>query len=109
MGFLAKVLWYIVIYAVAFVPALLLDGYAVMKLYQWFIATFITNAPTLHLVAAIGLSLFVGFITRAFIIPPKGDGSWAWAKHQLWYSASYMYLSPLTSLVIGWVLHSYFL
>lgn len=107
MGYVAKLLWYFIVYTVMIVPALILDGLAVMKLYQWFITTTFTSAPTLHFVAAIGLSLFVGFISRQFIYTPKTDADET-VRFGL-YALSFLYFTPLFSLLIGWIVHSYFL
>ncbi len=74
------------------IPAYILNGFVITKLWAWFIVPFglepITMAP------AIGLGIIIGFLAKQYV--PSGDDD-------KWKSIVFMYLTPLLSLLTGWI------
>lgn len=87
------------------IPAILLDGFVVLRLYEWFILSTFTNAPTIHLAEAIGISMLFGFMGRTLSASnsdPNDSNSM-----KLYKSLSFLYLAPLVSLGMGYIVHLY--
>lgn len=75
------------------IPALLVDGWAAMTLWGWFVVP-LFSLPPLTFAYAIGLSLTVGFFTHQFI--PRDDSD-------LGKSIAFMFCHPALAVGIGWV------
>jgi len=101
---LAIIFWSIIGYALLMtlftVPALLLDGWALLKLYGWFILPVFRNAPTISLGQFIGISIFVGFLTRSYVDAKGREGTEA-----LVHALSWSYLAPLLIVFVGWIVY----
>jgi hypothetical protein len=86
-----------VVLAILFmVIAYLLDGFALMLLWNWFMTTTFSGLPALSLVQAIGIGIVIGFLTHQHI--PRD-------KEQQNEMMVYAIIVPVLSIIIGWVVH----
>lgn len=86
-----------------------LRGYLIMTFWSWFVLSQFHNLPQLHLVPAIGLSMFVSVIAPAKLLSPQEiedqkdrEGVW----DTLIYSSTVAIISMPLVLFIGWIVHS---
>jgi len=100
----ARILWkaigYSLLFGVILIPALLLDGFVALRLYQWFVEPTFASAPHIHLAEALGLTLLVGFFSRQFIRNPEAQ-----TFQQKLEPVIFMYLAPFVTLGIGYIVH----
>ena len=74
-----KIIGFIVTTIVLMIYAAILNGWALAKLWSWFIVqTF--SLPALSIPAAIGLSLVVSYLTYQISYKPKENDSAYWEK-----------------------------
>ena len=74
------------------IPSYILNGFVIVKLWAWFIVPF--GLEPITMVPAIGLGLIVGFLTEQRV--PSDDD-------KKFEPLVRMYLSPLLTLLAGWV------
>lgn len=77
------------------VVAYLIDGLALKLLWNWFMVP-ILGLPVLSLVQSIGISIVVGFLTQQHI--PRDEDQ----KKEL---IIYFILTPVTAVIIGYIVH----
>jgi hypothetical protein len=80
------------------VPALMLDGFVVAKLWNWFVMEPF-HTFKMHYALGIGLSLLVGFMARTYVPVAKG------VKNNGWVLVGFMFGSPLVTLLTGYIVH----
>lgn len=101
---LAVLLWgaigYTLLFTAMLVPALVLDGFVVMKLWEWFVVPTFSSAPSLHLAVAIGLSMLAGFMVRIYNYDYKPDSE---SKKDLAGRLMHLYVGPFLALFMGWI------
>lgn len=76
----------------------LLNGWALFKLWGWFIVPF--GLPPLSIPWAIGVAIVVGFLTTHSI--PKGQ-----KEDDISLALVVMFVRPLISVFIGWIVYSF--
>jgi len=77
------------------IPAYLINGLAIMLLWEWFVAgTF--DVATLNMTQSIGLGLFVGIVTYTYV-PMK-------TMEDKYLAVALSYIMPLFSIVVGCIL-----
>ena len=86
--------------AAVIIPILLLDGFVVQKLWNWFVVEQFNTAKIPYAVA-IGLSTLAGFMTRTFVWKPAEREE----DISLWIN--YVIGTPLLTLLIGYIVHLY--
>jgi len=90
-----------VVSAVILMPiSYVINGYALMKLWQWFIATTF-KVQTLSLVQAIGLGMIISFLTYK----PNFDGKKTEleeSKKALMAQCVWAFMKPVAALIVGY-------
>jgi len=108
MSKLSMVLWRGIVGAFVFlafvIPALLLDGWVVMKLWEWFILPTFTSAPSINLATGIGFSLLAGFATRTYRYDYKPESEKS--KHLI-AQMIFAYVGPFLAVLIGWIVQAW--
>ena len=78
------------------------NGYTLSVLWGWFIVP-IFHLPQLSIVAAIGISLVIGYLTHQVINDP--DDKEKSFGEKIGFAVVYAVLKPGFALLIGWVVH----
>lgn len=105
---LSVALWTVIGWTLAslmiLIPALLLDAWVLTKLWGWFVVPTFTSAPPLHLAAAVGISLLVGFVTRTYNFDYKPESE---KKKDFAGRLSFTFLSPIVIVLLGWIIQAW--
>lgn len=80
--------------ALAFVPALLLRAWAVSKMWLWFVVPL--GLPPIGYAHALGISLFVGWLTYQTPSTDQDDGFWL-------RSLLTSFIAPPVLVLFGWL------
>lgn len=95
MEYIIGAIGIVVLLGVLMIPAYLLNGFVLMKLWQWFLVPL--GLPVIGLAHCIGIAIIINFLTMHYQKSPKesDDGGWNAFAH--------LYLNPLFVLFIGWI------
>ena len=96
---LAYLIGFVLAFTIVAVPSILLNGYVLATLWQWFIVAMF-NAPALTIAQAIGISTVCSLLTYQYhpLAPEETN-----VKKKLAYFALHLYGRPLFTLAFGWV------
>jgi fucose permease len=91
---------------IAFIPAniavgCVVNGWALVKLWGWFILPVFPSAPRLSTLSAIGLGLVIGFLTHQVLPAPTDEKTSAAVARAIIGSV----IHPMLVLVIGYIVH----
>lgn len=98
-----KTIGIITIALVTIVLSTILRGYALSKLWLWFIASTFGAAP-LGIAQSIGLALVVSFMTHQFNSSEDNKKS---TDEKMVRNVAITLLSPAMALIIGWIVKSF--
>lgn len=77
--------------------AIVLKGLVLSILWGWF-AVPVFNAPSISVPQAIGIALVSHLLTHQYVPSKDSDG---------WQSLTFLFLGPLFSLLIGWIVKGF--
>lgn len=80
-----------------------LDGWALLKLWGWFILPRFASAPALTIAQAIGLAMVVSFLTRQSMPDKEGES----AKNAIIRAISLAIVKSLLVVACGWIVAQY--
>ena len=84
---------------VVIIGSIILDGYVLSILWEWFIVP-VFSLPILPIVAAIGVSLLVAYLTHQYSISDIKN-------YDFTIGMIIAILKPIIALCFGWVVHSF--
>jgi len=78
---------------------ILANGFVFQHLWNWFIVPFV-GLPSFTLLAAIGVSMTISFVTHQFISSNNGKE----ASEVFSEAIAYIITKPLMALLVGWII-----
>lgn len=81
-----------------------LNGWALVKLWGWFVLPRFASAPSLSISQAIGIAIVVSFLTSQSIPDEKNDDT---PGEKIGKAVTVALLKPLIAVGIGWIVAQY--